>query len=150
MSLYSIALFVHIVGAMLLIVLLAFEGLSLRTGGAAARLNQILGPITLVAILVPGFYMAFQIGWHAWTEVGLAVYALIAAGGIYTGVSVIRGRMARSTATVSWLIRLGMAVGVVFDMTVKPELAGSIAAVVVAVILALATAVPAVRRLQAA
>lgn len=150
MNLYSVALFAHISGAMLLIVLLAFEGLSLRTGSAAARLNQFLGPITLVAILVPGFYMAAQIGWHAWTAVGLGAYALIAAGGIYTGISVRRGRMARSTATVSWLIRIGLAVGVVFDMTVKPDLVGSIAAVVVAVVLALATAIPAVRRLQAA
>jgi hypothetical protein len=144
MSLYSIALFVHIVGAMLLIVLLALEGFTLRTG-AAARLNRVLGPIALVAILVPGFYMAAQIGWHAWTAVGLASYALIAAGGAYTGISVMRGRMSPAAATVSWLVRTGIATGVVFDMTVKPELAGSIAAVAVAVAFALLAAVPTLR-----
>ena len=150
MNLYSIALFVHIGGAMLLIALLAVEGVSLRSGAAAARLNRVLGPITLVAILVPGFYLAAQIGWQAWTAVGLVAYALIAAAGAYTGISVMRGRMSRATATISWLVRTGIATGVVFDMTVKPDLVGSLAAPVVAVALALAAAVPALRRVQAA
>ena len=150
MSLYSIALFVHIAGAMLLMVLLGVEGFTLRSGLAAAQLNRIVGPISLVAILVPGFDMASQIGWQAWTAVGLAAYALIAAGGAYTGVSVVRGRMSRATATVSWLVRAGIATGVVFDMTVKPDLVGSIAAPVVAVAVALAAIVPTLRRVQAA
>lgn len=149
MTIYSLALFVHIAGAMLLIVLLALEGFTLRSGAAAARLNRVLGPIALVAILVPGFYMAAQIGWQAWTAVGLAAYALIAAGGAYTGISVLRGRMSPATATVSWLIRLGIAAGVVFDMTVKPELLGSVAAVAVAIVVALAAGVPVTRRLKA-
>lgn len=145
MSLYSIALFVHISGAMLLIVLLAIEGFSLRKGVAAGGLQQTLGPITLLAILVPGFYMAAEIGWHPWTAVGLVTYVLIATAGIYTGVSVMRGRMSPSTAGISWLIRVGLAAGVVFDMTVKPDLLGSVAAIAVAVAIALA-AVPTVRR----
>jgi len=145
MSLYSIALFVHIVGAMLLMVLLALEGFTLRRGMAATRLNRVLGPISLVAILVPGFYMAAQIGWRPWTAVGLAAYAIIAVAGAYTGVNVSRGRMSVTAATVSWLARTGVALAVVFDMTVKPDVAGSIAAVVVGVGLALAVAVPALR-----
>jgi hypothetical protein len=137
-SLYSIALFVHIVGAMLLAVLLALEGFTLRSGATAARLNRALGPVTLVAILVPGFYMAAQIGWQPWTAVGLAAYVLIAAAGAYTGISVLRGRMSASMAAVSWLFRTALAVAVVFDMTVKPDLVGSVAALV-------AAAVPTVR-----
>lgn len=150
MTLYSVALFVHIVGAMLLIALLTLEGFTLRSGVAGAQLNRVLGPISLVAILVPGFYMASQTGWHAWTAVGLGAYALIAAGGAYTGVSVMRGRMSRPAAAVSWLVRTGIAIGVVFDMTVKPDLAGSIAALGVMAALALAAAAPTVRRLGAA
>lgn len=150
MSLYSIALFVHIVGAILLFALLTLEGLTLRTGTAAARLNRILGPLTLLAILVPGFYMAAQIGWQPWTAVGLAAYVLIAAAGAYTGISVMRGRMATSAAAISWLVRVGMALGVVFDMTVKPDALGSIAAVVVGIALALAAAAPTVRLVRAA
>src|SRR5207249_10212174 len=103
MSLYSIALFVHIVGAMLLMVLLALEGFTLRRGMAATRLNRMLGPVSLVAILVPGFYMAAQIGWRPWTAVGLAAHALIAAAGAYTGVNLARRRMSVTSPTVSWL-----------------------------------------------
>jgi hypothetical protein len=144
-NLYATALFVHIVGAMLVAVLLALEGATLKRGAAAARLNRTLGPVSLVAILVPGFYMAAQIGWRPWTAVGLVSYALIASLGAYTGIAVLRGRMSAAAATVSWLARTGLVVGVVFDMTIKPDLAGSVAAVVVAVVLALAAAVPTVR-----
>ena len=145
MTLYSIALFVHIVGAMLLAVLLALEGFTLRRGATAARLNRALGPVSLVAILIPGFYMAAQIGWQPWTAVGLAAYAVIAAAGAYTGIGVLRGRVSAPAATVSWLVRTGLAVGVVFDMTVKPDLVGSVAAVVAGVAVALAAALPTIR-----
>ena len=150
MTLYPIALFAHIAGAVLIFVLLTVEGVGLRSGMAAARLNRVLGPISALLILVPGFYMAAQTGWSAWTGVGLATYVLIAGLGAYTGIAVLRGRMAVSAAAVSWLVRIGMAAGVLFDMTVKPGLAVSIAAVAVAVALALAAAVPTVRRVRVA
>jgi hypothetical protein len=150
MTSYSIALFVHIVGALLLVALLTVEGVTLRTGATAARLNRVLGPVTLVAILVPGFYMAAQIGWQPWTAVGLVSYVLIAAAGTYTGISVMRGGMSAAAATISWLARTGLALGVVFDMTVKPDAIGSVAAVVIGVALAIAAAVPTVRLVRAA
>jgi hypothetical protein len=149
MSLYSIALFVHILGAVLLFVLLTVEAVGLRTGSVAAPVSRILGPISALAILVPGFYMGAQTGWHAWTAVGLVSYLVIAVVGAYTGVSVMRGRMSTGAAAVSLLVRIGLALGVLFDMSVKPEVAGSIAAVAVAVALALA-AVPTARRLRLA
>src|SRR5437867_11369541 len=99
MSLYSIALFVHIVGAMLLMVLLALEGFTLRRGMAATRLNRMLGPLSLVAILVPGVYMGAQIGCRPWTGGGLAAYALIAAAAAYTGVTVAGGPVLVPPAT---------------------------------------------------
>ena len=63
------ALFVHVVGAVLLFAALTLEGVALRllrrasTGMQAAswagllRLNRGIGPLSAVAILVPGFYM---------------------------------------------------------------------------------------------
>lgn len=149
MTLYPFALFVHIVGAMLLVVLLALEGVTLRNGAPAARLNRILGPISLVTILVPGFYMAAQMGWQAWTAVGLVAYVLIAAAGTYTGMSVLRGRMSASTAMVSWLLRTGVALAVVFDMTVKPGAVASVAAVVVGIVVAVVVGIPTVRLVRA-
>jgi hypothetical protein len=58
MTLYSIALFVHIIGALLLFALLMFEGSTLRQGTTGARFNRILGPTSALLILAPGLYMA--------------------------------------------------------------------------------------------
>ena len=151
MNWYAIALFVHIVGALLLFALLTIEGFTLRTGTAAAQMNRILGPISALAILVPGMYMVLAgPGWTGWAVVGLATYVLIAAVGAYTGINVMRGRMAARAATISWLVRTGMALAVVFDMTVKPDLIASAAVVAVGVILGVAAAVPTLRAVRPA
>ena len=123
MDLYSVALFVHIVGAVLLFVLLTVEGVALRVGFSYAATNRILGPISALAVLLPGLYMMkAQWGWTGWVAVGIATWVLIAVAGAFTGIRVMRGRMSNRAATISWLIRIGMALGVVFDMTVKPDL----------------------------
>ncbi len=149
MSLYAIALFVHVVGAVLVFVLLTVEGVGLRSGMAAARVSRVLGPISALAILVPGFYMAAQTGWHAWTAVGLASYAAIAGLGAYTGINVMRGKMSTGAAAISWLVRIGIALGVLFDMTTKPGAVVAVAAVLVAAGLAALAAVPARRLVKA-
>jgi hypothetical protein len=134
-NLYSIALFAHIVGAILVFVLLTIEGLGLRFGFDYAQLNRMLGPVSALLILVPGLYMmASQWGWAGWIVTGIAAYVLIAGLGAYTGISVMRGRMDRRTAVVSWLARIGMALGVAFIMTVKPSLVVSVTAVLVGVV----------------
>ncbi|HET7421148.1 MAG TPA: hypothetical protein VFL27_12275 [Candidatus Dormibacteraeota bacterium] len=150
MSLYSVALFVHIVGALALFALLAIEGVLLRGGASPTRVQQVLGPISAVAIVVPGFYMAFAgAGWHAWAEVGLVSYIVIAVAGAYTGISVTRGRMSAGAVMISWLARIGIALGVVFDMTVKPDAVVSVAAVAAGVVAAVAAGL-ASRRTRAA
>jgi hypothetical protein len=148
MSLYSIALFAHIVGALALFALLAVEGVSLRAGHSPRGVQQVLGPISLAAIVIPGFYMAAQIGWQGWVAVGLVSYAVIAVLGTYTGVSLMRRRMSFRAATVSWLARVGVALGVVFDMTVKPDVL--IAAIVVVVAMAAGLALGLLTRQQVA
>jgi hypothetical protein len=135
-NLYSIALFAHIVGAILVFVLLTIEGLGLRFGFEYAQLNRVLGPVSALLILVPGLYMmAAQWGWVGWIVTGIAAYVLIAGAGAYTGISVMRGRMHRRTAVMSWLARIGMALGVAFIMTVKPSLVVSVTVVLVGVVL---------------
>ena len=130
MDLYSIVLFVHIVGALLLFVLLTVEGVGLRAGFRSAAVNRVLGPISALAILFPGIYMMkAQWGWDGWIAVGIAAWFLIAVLGAGTGIGVMRGSITSRAATVSWLIRVGMALGVVFDMTVKPDLLVSVVAV---------------------
>lgn len=130
MSLYSIALFLHIVGALLLFVLLTVEGIALRQGYMAARLNRVLGPISALTILVPGFYMvASQWGWKGWIVVGVTAWVLIAVAGAATGISLLAGRLSTRAAAASWSIRVGMALGVVFIMAVKPDLLQAVIAV---------------------
>jgi hypothetical protein len=130
-NLYSVALFAHIVGAILVFVLLTIEGLGLSFGFDYAQLNRVLGPVSALLILVPGLYMmAAGWGWAGWIVTGIATYVLIAGVGAYTGISVMRGRMNRRKAVVSWLARIGMALGVAFVMTVKPSLLLSVTAVV--------------------
>jgi phosphatidylserine synthase len=148
-NLYSIALFAHIVGAILVFVLLTIEGLGLRIGFDYAQLNRVLGPVSAVLILVPGLYMmAAQWGWAGWIVTGIATYALIAGVGAYTGISVMRGRINRRLAVVSWLVRIGMALAVAFVMTVKPSLVLSVMAVLAGV--ALGAAVGALTRREVA
>ncbi len=149
MNLYSIALFVHVVGAVLVFVLLTVEGVGLRSGSSAAQLGRTLGPVSALAILVPGFYMAAQTGWYAWTAAGLGAYAVIAGFGAYTGIGVMRGKVSRQTATLSLLVRVGLSLGVLFDMTVKPELFVALAALVAGAALAAATTIPLRRVLTA-
>jgi hypothetical protein len=133
MSLYSIALFLHIVGAMLLFVLLTIEGVALRQGFMAARLNRILGPISAVTVLVPGLYMvASRWSWEGWIVVGIAAWVLIAVAGAATGISVLAGRLSTRAAAWSWSFRVGTAFGVLFIMTVKPDTTMAAIAVVAA------------------
>lgn len=151
MGLYSIALFVHIVGALLIFVALTVEGISLRAGFSAAPINRVVGPISAVAILVPGLYMvASGVGWKPWVVVGISGWVLIATLGAYTGISVMRGQMSGRTAALSWLIRIGMALGIVFDMTVKPDLVIAIAAVLAGVLAGTATGLMAPRQVRSA
>jgi hypothetical protein len=132
MTLYSIALFAHIVGALSLFALLAVEGVSLRAGIAAGVVQRVLGPISALLILVPGFYMVItSAGWRGWAEVGLVSYVVIAVLGTFTGIGVMRRRMTTRAATISWLARVGIALGVVFDMAVKPDVPGAAIAVLV-------------------
>jgi hypothetical protein len=151
MSLYSISLFLHIVGAVLLFVLLTVEGVSLRQGFMAARLNRILGPISAVTILIPGIYMvASEWGLKGWVVVGIAAWVLIAVAGAATGISLLAGRLDLRTAAFSWAIRVGVALAVVFIMTVKPDLIASAMAVVAGAVIGWAAGSAGMRRLMSA
>jgi len=159
MSLYSLALFLHVVGALLLFVTLTVEGVALRllrraaaaaeaTGASGMlRVNRIVGPISAVGVLVPGLYMtATSWGAVAWIVVALISWVLIAALGAFNGIRILA--LERSLANEggpyalaqlrnpffleSWLARVGIALGIIFLMTVKPGALGAVIAVVIA------------------
>ena len=147
MTLYSVALFLHVVGALLLFVTLAVEGVALRQAAPPLlRLNRIVGPLSALGVLLPGLYMAATSwGWVAWIVVALASWLAIAVLGAVNGIRIVALERSADRPTgirspmflISWMTRVGIALGVVFLMTVKP---GAVAAVVAIVIAAAAGA----------
>jgi hypothetical protein len=162
--LYTIALFVHVVGALLLFITFTVEGLGLwllrratsaeqaREGGGIAGLTRTVGPASALAILIPGVYMtAVSWGWVAWIVTSLAGWFLIAVVGAVTGI-----RLAAVTRTAaqaeqpawdaatpplrsplflaSWLTRVALALGIVLIMTSKPDWEGAVLILAVAAI----------------
>ena len=153
MTLYSIALFVHVVGALLLFVTLTVEGVALRllhrtaateaAPGAAAllKVNRIVGPLSALGVLIPGLYMtATSWGWVAWILVALVSWLLLAVLGAVNGIRIVGLERTQLLLTeirkpiflISWLTRVGMAVGVIFLMTVKPGAMEAVLAMVIA------------------
>jgi hypothetical protein len=104
MSIYGIALFLHILGAFGLIAALAIEDTVLRglrravtaeearSWPGAMRALRLLAPASIALILVMGLYLtATTWGWRGWIVSGLAALLLVGViGGMLTGT-----RMAR-------------------------------------------------------
>lgn len=104
MTLYTLALFLHILGAFGLIAALAIETMALRGMRSAATAEQalasmgmlrtvrVLAPASLAVILVMGLYlMASTWGWQAWISGGLVALLLVGAiGGVLTGTRIAR------------------------------------------------------------
>jgi hypothetical protein len=159
-NLYSIALFLHVVGALLLFVTLTVEGIALRQLRRAAtaesaqvaagmlRLNRIIGPFSALGVLVPGLYMtATSWGWVPWIVVALVSWVVIAVLGAVNGIRILALERSRglligirsSMFLISWSTRLGIAMGVIFLMTVKP---GAVVALLAILVAAVAGAAP--------
>ena len=179
MSRYSIALFLHIVGALGLFAALGLEWTSLRQLRRATTVEQVrawfdvlglvrrIGPASLAAILLPGFYlMAAAWGWTGWIVVALAGMGLLAALGALNGVPLaalgreltmhqgalaapVRERLQHPRFVASIQTRVALVLGIVFLMTVKPDLGGALLTIGVAVVLGLGASVPAWRRERA-
>ena len=112
MTLYAFALFIHIVGSLLLCTAFTAEGiglLQLRRAGTVSAVRQwegvlglgrVFGPASVVAILVSGLYMMISSwGWVPWIAVGLFAWVLItAAVGVGAGLAMTRTGARRSQA----------------------------------------------------
>jgi hypothetical protein len=157
MTLYAVALFVHIIGSLLLCTAFTAEGIGLiqlRRAAASAdvhrwegvlSLGRVFGPASVVTILASGLYMMISTwGWVPWLAVGLFAWVLVAVLGAVNGVrlSLTLRQIAADASpitrlrsrgfVISWLTRLTIAVGIVFLMTTKPDLAAALLCIVVA------------------
>ena len=176
-SLYSVALFLHIVGALGLFVALGLEWTSLLYLRRAATADQArewlklftslrrLYPISWLAILIPGFYMAAT-AWRvtAWVPTALGAVVLLAVlGATLTGrrmgtigqsvaaesgpiSSTLRQRLDDPLLWASLRLRTAIALGIVFLMTVKPDLLGSLLTIGVAGVFGFAFSLPVLGR----
>jgi hypothetical protein len=178
MTIYSIALFLHIVGTLGLFIALGLEWTSLLYLRRASMIEPArewlnafssLRRVTLTSlgiILLSGFYMMHTTwGGVAWISIALAAMILIGALGAFNlrrMAAIERAAAAESGALSSafrqrlynpllWTtiqIRVAIVLGIVFLMTVKPGLEGALWTIGVAVILGLASARPMQRRGQ--
>lgn len=157
MTLYSLVLFVHVIAAIGLFIALALEGfVSLRIAWsedademrffvrAFERLKWI-GIPAFAGILLGGLYLAYPYGASAfWIPAALiATLAIMAIGGFVTGRKRIRlskdlarpgvefaalaERASAGSLAVSYGLRVGLALAIVFLMTTQPALWPSIA-----------------------
>ena len=177
MTTYSIALYFHIVGALGFFAALGLEWANLRRLQHLASTDQVrdwlrgfsgvrrLGAISMLTILVAGFYMmAIAHIDAAWLMVAFGTFILLMLlAMMLTGRWVTAIRLAVTSeqkvaaATLDPLlhhpmlaigiqIRVAIALGAVFLMTVKPDLTGSLLAVGIAVLLGLASTLPMLSR----
>ena len=105
------------------------------------RVNRMVGPLSALGVLIPGLYMtATTWGGVAWIVVALVSWLMIAVLGAVNGVRIVALVRSRALLTgirnplflVSWMTRVGVALGVVFLMTVKPGAVASAVAIVLA------------------
>ena len=165
---YSILLFLHIVGALGVFASLAIEHaamLNLRRASTTTQarewlsllraLQRFTGPAALILLLTGIYMMVTRWSHQAWAGLGLVgmiVMALI--GAVVTGrrmrtigqavltgeggallPSALRERLDAPALRLSAWVRLGLALGIVFNMSVKPGPLGAVAALIVAAVL---------------
>jgi hypothetical protein len=130
MSVYSISVFLHVVGALGL-----FSTLALEWAGHE-QLRRVGGPSALL-VLATGIYMtSTRWGPRPWIVIGLAAMVVIAILG--PALSRRAGLAALSLRLRTWLF-----LGIVFLMTTEPGLTGSLVAIGVAALIGVVTALPA-------
>lgn len=160
---YSISLFLHIVGAMGIFAGLALEqaGLfNLRRASTTGQLQESLalfrgmqriqGPSALVLLATGLYMMATQWRGQAWAGLGLVGMVLMAIiGAVLTGRRIkaiaravplgdeplpatLRNSFEDSALRTSASLRLALALGIVFNMSVKPGTLGAVMALVIA------------------
>jgi hypothetical protein len=176
LKLYSMALFLHIAGALGVFAALALDWVAIANLRRARTVEQVrewaglyriirgLGAASVAALLVFGLYMtAVTWGPRGWIAIGFFSLLFIAVLGAVSGIRLgrilatavkgqgalaedIRAALQPPLFVASVRTRTAVAFGVVFVMTVKPDAAGSLLVVAMALVLGIASAIPLLRQ----
>jgi hypothetical protein len=173
MTLDSVAFYLHIVGSMAMFIGVATDWIIVNRVRRAKTLDQLsqwlsltagvrlFGPASLGLTLVTGYYLVITHGsYTAW--IGLTVTAILLLGGLgaYSGIRLANigkqlsgrtGQLSQEDALrlnnplflASVQTRVAILLAIVFLMTDKPALGGSVLAVLAACVLGLGSALPA-------
>ncbi len=162
--LYLLALFLHVTGSLMLAAAIAIEWLSVVGLRKAASLDRareslsiysklsMVGGIGMFLILIPGIYMA-MIAWPnaAWVAVAFVGLIMIGAiGGVMTGKKMrglkndasggenltpeFKERATDNSLVLSIRLRTTILIGIVYMMTVKPTMSGSIIVMLISIV----------------
>ena len=162
---YRIALFLHVTGALMLFAALAIEWLFVINIRKAMAIESIkksffnypkltaIGSIAIFLILIPGIYMMAVVwknaSWIIIAFIGMILLAII--GGAVTGRKMkainkivsnennvsgeLRSLLNNNSLILSLKIRTAVFLGIIYLMTVKPSLTGSIITLIASVII---------------
>lgn len=161
MNIYSIALFLHFVGALGISVALGLEWTSLRQiqnskppeqarawMGILKSTNKV-GFISMLATVITGVYMLLIVwGWVAWILVTIgALVLMIAVSRVVTfprlkALGQAQGRVLDPLLWVSIQSRVAIVLGIICLKIAKPDLGGSLLTIGVAIVLGIVSALP--------
>jgi hypothetical protein len=164
---YRIALFLHVTGALLLFAAMIIEWLCLVNFRKAMDLREIkesisnysksglIGFTAVFLVLIPGIYMMAvawkNAGWIITAFIGMILLAVI--GGAVTGKKLkvikkiisnennispeLRSLLNNNSLMLSLKIRTAVFLGIIYLMTVKPDMKGSASVIIISIILGL-------------
>lgn len=162
MDVYSIVVFLHIVGAVGLFLGLGMEGTILSFLNRADTTKQVISlrgsmillritfSISTVLLLLSGIYMVIEIwGWMAWVITGLILVIVLSGSGSMTGKKIggvlmslnktdeplpsdFKEKLSLPFLIKSFKIKILLVVGTIFIMTMKPDWVFSIVSIIVA------------------
>jgi uncharacterized membrane protein len=172
MSLYLIVRFLHIIGAAGLFAGLGIEGIvysNLKNAekvrqavsqGSTLKIMRIVFGVSVILLLLPGIYLVISTwGWNAWVIIGLILLVALSGLGSATGkklgmaIGSLRGseesispdikkRIADPAIMKMYKIKITLAMGIIFIMTVKPDWTVSIISIAVSLLLGLLLNMP--------
>jgi len=163
MNTVSIALFLQIVGALMLFATLALEWVGLQqicSGKLSEPVRAWLGVlgsiskagfISMLTTVITGVYMLTVIGWTPWlaVTVGALVLVIVLARAAASRVKALRQSLEAVLDPTLWIsiqTRVAIVLGIVFLKIAKPNLVGSLLTIGVAVVLGIASALLISRR----